>query len=79
MFRPQDTKELVSDFLDDCVDRGVGRVRIVHGKGMGTQREIVHSALRKRDDVEDFGLADGSGGSWGATWVVLKSGRGDAS
>lgn len=75
MFEPRDIKDLVGDYLDECVARGVLRVRIIHGKGIGVQREIVHSALRGRADVLDFGLAGEGSGSWGATWVELKAPR----
>ena len=50
----------------------------MHGKGMGVQREIVHSVLRKRDDIESFRLGDESRGSWGATIVLLKQEERDA-
>lgn len=73
MFRPADTRELVGDYLDDCIERGIFRVRIVHGKGIGVQRERVHALLRERDDVVAFGLCGESGGSWGASWVELRS------
>lgn len=69
-FRPADAKHLVDDYLDVCRERGVLEVRIIHGKGTGTLREIVHSILRSRVDVVSYKLAsDGSG--WGATLVIL--------
>lgn len=71
MFRPQETRDLVGDYLDECQRRGIRDVRIVHGKGVGVQREIVHSVLRDRDDVEHFRLGDEGSGSWGATLVRL--------
>ncbi len=73
MFQPQDTRDLVNDYLDECLRQGILRVRIVHGKGIGVQREIVHSVLRSREDVVDFGLGAEGSGSWGATWVALRS------
>jgi DNA-nicking Smr family endonuclease len=73
MFQPRDTKDLLNDYLDECLERGITRARIVHGKGVGVQREIVHSVLRSRADVIEFGLGNESSGSWGATWVVLRS------
>jgi DNA-nicking Smr family endonuclease len=73
MFQPKDTKDLLNDYLDECLEHGITRARIVHGKGVGVQREIVHSVLRSRADVTEFGLGDEGAGSWGATWVVLRS------
>ncbi len=70
-FSPGDAKALVGDYLDACREKGVLEVRIVHGKGKGTLRRIVHSVLDKRSDVKSFKLAaDGSG--WGATMVHLR-------
>ena len=71
-FHPRDVKDLVPDYLDACREQGIFRVRIIHGKGIGALRETVHAVLRTRPDVESFGLADQTGGGWGATRVVLK-------
>jgi len=72
-FRPADAREVVGDYLDACRERGIGEVRIIHGKGTGTLREIVHSVLRKRADVVSYRLASDCSG-WGATLVVLAPG-----
>ncbi len=69
-FRPGDARDVVGDYLDACRDKGVLDVRIIHGKGKGVLRRIVHSALNDRDDVDSFRLATDSG-SWGATVVKL--------
>ena len=73
-FRPSEAAELVTDYLDACLERGIHEVRIIHGKGTGTLRRIVHSALEKHPAVERFALATDSSG-WGATQVWLKSQR----
>jgi dsDNA-specific endonuclease/ATPase MutS2 len=70
-FSPQDVKELVPDYIDECVRRGITRVRIVHGKGTGTLRRIVHSILDQHPRVASYRHEGGSGGSWGATVVDL--------
>lgn len=70
-FRPQDVKELVGDYLDEAVARGFAHVRIIHGKGVGTLRTIVHAVLEKHPAVVSYRLADASGGGWGATLVEL--------
>ena len=71
-FRPSEVETLVADYLDEAHARGFRRVRIIHGKGTGTLREVVHGVLRRHPRVQGFGLAEGSGGGWGATVVVLK-------
>ena len=70
-FRPADAHELVDDYLDECRQRGIYEVRIIHGKGKGVLRRIVHAVLDDRDDVVGYGLA-GDGSSWGATLVTLR-------
>jgi len=50
-------------------------VRLIHGRGIGVQRENIQAMLRKLDWVEDFHDADGSGGGWGATVVLIRPAR----
>lgn len=76
-FHPRDVKALVGDYLEECIERGFEEVRIVHGKGVGVLREIVHKVLEAHPAVASYRLADGARGSWGATIVALRGG-GDA-
>ena len=69
-FHPRDAKPLVHDYLDACRERGILEVRIIHGKGTGSLRRLVHAQLQKRDDVEGYKLA-GDRSGWGATLVTL--------
>jgi dsDNA-specific endonuclease/ATPase MutS2 len=46
-------------------------VRIIHGKGVGVQREIVRKVLSETDFVKSFKNAPEFSGSWGATIVEL--------
>lgn len=71
-FAPQDVKQLVPDWLDECRAAGIRDVRIIHGKGVGVLREIVHGILEKHPHVESFGHPT-DGGSWGATVARLKT------
>ncbi len=71
-FRPSEVADLVMDYLDECQRRGLTEIRIIHGKGNGTLRRIVHAQLGKRDDVLDVRLAEPSRGGWGATLVTLE-------
>jgi dsDNA-specific endonuclease/ATPase MutS2 len=70
-FAPRDVKGLVADYLALAAERGYAEVRIIHGKGTGTLRRIVHSVLGGHRLVESFALA-GDGGGWGATVVRLR-------
>jgi DNA-nicking Smr family endonuclease len=70
-FRPRDVPSVVDEYLDACQERGIVQVRIVHGKGIGVQRERVHATLKKRTDVASFRLDSETGAGWGATLVEL--------
>jgi len=70
-FRPRDVPDLVNDYLDACRTRGILRVRIIHGKGIGALRSTVHATLSRRVDVRESHLASAAFGGWGATIVHL--------
>ncbi|MDX1997988.1 MAG: Smr/MutS family protein [Thermoanaerobaculia bacterium] len=73
-FPPRDVPELVRAYLDEAAARGFVHLRLIHGKGVGVQREIVRKLLAADPRVESFRDAtDGSG--WGATVVVLRPAR----
>lgn len=70
-FNPREVKNLVHDYLKECLRKNILRVRIIHGKGTGQLRRTVHAELERIDFVASFRLADETGGSWGATLVTL--------
>ena len=74
-FRPQDVKELVTEYLAACQAKGILRVRIIHGKGIGNLRRTVHAVLAKHPEVISFSLASEHFGGWGATIVQLRPTR----
>ncbi|MGA1845365.1 MAG: Smr/MutS family protein [bacterium] len=71
-FRPHEVKDLVEDYLNECVRMGFHEVRIIHGKGTGVLREVVHGTLKRSPHVRSFRLAPPEAGSWGATIVTLR-------
>lgn len=71
-FRPQDAGPVVADYLDECVRRRIARVRIVHGKGIGSLRRTVEVELRRHPAVSGFRTAPAALGGWGATMVDLR-------
>jgi len=72
-FRPEECADVVTEYLRAAQEAGVTSVRIVHGKGTGTLRRIVHRVLDGHPAVRAYRLADERGGSWGATLVELHS------
>lgn len=72
LFRPAEVIDLVATYLEECRERGILQVRIIHGKGTGALRETVHAVLRRTPAVLSFSLAPGNAGGWGATVVELK-------
>ena len=70
-FAPRDIPAVVEEYLFQCHRRGFSQVRVIHGRGTGTQRAIVHSLLRKNPLVSSFRDASPEAGGWGATWVSL--------
>jgi DNA-nicking Smr family endonuclease len=71
-FHPKDVKDLVPEYLEQCLRRGILEIRIIHGKGTGTLKGIVHGLLRKDPRVASFEDADPMAGGWGATLVRLR-------
>jgi dsDNA-specific endonuclease/ATPase MutS2 len=71
-FRPSEVGELVPDYLELCHEKGLRRVRIIHGKGIGTLRETVHAILKRESRVARYEMAGSGEGGWGATIAWLK-------
>ena len=71
-FRPREVKEVIIEYLAECRRRGILRVRLIHGKGIGNLRRTVHASLSRDASVAEFHLASGHLGGWGATIVHLK-------
>ncbi|MGD9162075.1 MAG: Smr/MutS family protein [Desulfobacteraceae bacterium] len=70
-FSPKDAADVVGEYIYACAEKQIYEVRIIHGKGKGVLRRIVHSLLERHPLVADFSLDSGSSG-WGATIAYLK-------
>lgn len=68
-FSPKDIRAVVEAYLAEAHKKGFAVVRIIHGKGVGVQREIVRQVLSETDFVDSFKNAPEFSGSWGATIV----------
>ncbi len=72
-FRPAEISSLLPEYFRVCRERGLLRVRVIHGKGTGTLREGVHRLLDQMPEVvSGYRLGDETSGGWGATWVTLR-------
>jgi DNA-nicking Smr family endonuclease len=67
-FQPKEIPIVVNEYIYQALNRGLRKVRIIHGRGIGVQREIVQSILRKHPDVVSFRDADDRG----STYVQLR-------
>src|SRR4030042_3762523 len=76
-FQPKEIPSLLKEYLSECQKKGVLEVRIIHGKGKGVQRTIVHSFLEKSPLVDSYETAPLEAGAWGATLVYLKKADSD--
>jgi DNA-nicking Smr family endonuclease len=71
-FSPKDVKLVVGEYLFQCAQKGFKEVRIIHGRGRGVQRALVHSILLRNPHVLRFKDAPEEAGGWGATMVSVK-------
>ncbi len=69
--QPRDVGRVVEEYLREARRAGFRRVRIIHGKGVGVQRERVRSILTRTPFVEHFSDAPAEAGGWGATIARL--------
>jgi len=68
---PRDVQAVVEEYLTEANRLGFKALRIIHGRGIGVQREIVRSILGRTPFVVSFSDAPAEAGGWGATIVTL--------
>lgn len=78
-FRPRDVRSVVEAYLEAALTAGFTEVRLIHGRGIGVQREIIRTLLARHPAVREFFDAPPDRGGWGATVVRLAppEGRGE--
>jgi len=67
----RDVIPVVEEYLFEVHRLGFQAVRIIHGRGIGVQREAVRKILQRTPFVLSFGDAPAEAGGWGATVVTL--------
>lgn len=71
-FRPRDVRAVTIAYLNEAHVKGFSVVRIIHGKGIGVQRETVRKVLSETAFVKRFKTGDEFSGGWGATVAFLE-------
>lgn len=64
-FQPAEIKSLIPDYRCECQPRGIVQIQIVHGKGSGSLRNLVHKVLDRLPMVKSYEYAPE--GNWGVT------------
>jgi len=72
--RAEDAIHELDKYLDDATLAGLPRVTVIHGKGTGALRQVVHEHLSRHPEVASFRLGGDTEGGSGATIVELAHG-----
>ena len=70
-FAPADIRSVVEEYVRAAHEKGLRELRLVHGRGTGTQRAIVQTVLERNPLVAEFW--DDADSHLGATWCRLTS------
>jgi len=70
-FAAHEVHSVVEEYLSQCYEAGFSVVRLIHGKGIGVQRESIRTLLARLPFVCAFHDAPADAGGWGATIVTL--------
>ena len=68
---PRQVKAVIEEYLREAHRRGFRCIRIIHGKGIGVQREMVRAALDRAPFVLSYTDAPPEAGGLGATIAEL--------
>ena len=69
---PRDVEGVVEEYLLEANKLNLKALRIIHGRGIGVQRETVRRVLARTPFVITYSDAPLEAGGWGATVVALK-------
>mgnify|MGYP001615023948 CR=1 FL=1 len=72
-FAPKEIPSVVEEYIEQCREAEIAEVRLIHGKGTGTQRAVVRHLLGSHSGVISFTDAPPEAGGWGATIVRLRT------
>jgi dsDNA-specific endonuclease/ATPase MutS2 len=69
---PRDARAVIEEYLLEAHRLGFKALRIIHGRGIGVQREMVRAVLSRLEFVGSYQDAPAEAGGWGATIVTLR-------
>jgi dsDNA-specific endonuclease/ATPase MutS2 len=70
--QPREVAAVVEAYLEEAYRLGLKSVRLIHGRGIGVQRQIVRAVLKRTPFVLAYSDAPPEAGGWGATVARLK-------
>ena len=70
-YRADEAVAALDKYLDDATLADLHTVQILHGKGQGILRKVIHQYLESHPSVRDFRLGELNEGGWGVTVVTL--------
>lgn len=70
--QPKEVEIAVEAYLEEANRMGLKSLRIIHGRGIGVQRQIVRAVLSRTPFVASYADAPPEAGGWGATIVTLR-------
>lgn len=70
--KPEEVEFQLLKFIDNAYTNNLSKVEIVHGKGTGVLKQMVHHLLKKHEGVKDFEFAMIELGGEGVTVAHLK-------
>ncbi|MCB2221261.1 MAG: Smr/MutS family protein [Bacteroidetes bacterium] len=70
--RGEEALELVRQYIDDAILLNIREVRILHGKGFGILRNLIHDYLKSVSEIKQFKDEHIERGGSGITIVILK-------
>jgi len=68
----RDVKAVTEEYVREAHRLGLTALRIIHGRGIGVQRETVRAVLARSEYVLEYRDAPAEAGGWGATVVTLR-------
>ena len=70
-FHPRDVPAALDAYIEACLEKGITQLRVIPGKGTGTQQKRLEALLTRDPRVRSFRTAGIDAGGWGATLVEL--------